>query len=66
MIRLESPAAQYPPISVIPTNTTAVVSIPVENEKYCGKRADRIAPPATYCNEIITISIIICPITATI
>ncbi len=54
LITLVSPAAQKPPMSVIPTKTTAVTAIPARKEKTPGISEERIAPPATYCSEVMT------------
>ena len=60
---LVRPAAQNPPTSVIPTNRTTVVIMPVRSVKNVGINDDRMAPPATYCREVTTIWIASCPMT---
>ena len=60
---LVSPAAQKPPIRVIPTKTSAVTSIPDCRVNTPGSSARRMAPPATYWREVITIWITSWPIT---
>jgi len=51
---LVSPAAQNPPIKVIPTKTRAVTSIPDWKLKTSGRSEERMAPPATYWREVMT------------
>ena len=60
---LVRPAAQKPPISVMPTKTTAVTAMPVRKVKTSGSRDERIAPPATYCSEVMTTWMTSWPIT---
>ena len=60
---LVKPAAQKPPTKAMATNTTAVTAMPPRSVKTSGMSADRMAPPATYCSEVITTWITSCPTT---
>ena len=53
--RFERPDDQRPPMAVMPMKTMALVIMPARMVNTSGMRDDRMAPPATYCSDVMQI-----------